>query len=163
MPFFKKADNPVVVWRQYEFNAEALDGRIILISNEEPCALISHHPNKQWGYNIGTIKLVSAGEGWPEVERLGHAKELPNVFYELVPKNEYQTYLKIHPEYKDNLETASEPKVVPPIKQPKPTIIDIPKIKKEVPGLTKKRLTKTRLAKDSEAPIYTYKTPGQRF
>jgi len=46
MPLFIDNDDLTIVFREHEFNAEALDGRLTLIPDDAPSYIVAHHPNK---------------------------------------------------------------------------------------------------------------------
>ena len=94
MPYFTHTEKLYVIHRQHEFNAEALDGRIELIPDTEPCYIIAHYPNKQWSYNVGWIEKTTPGLGWDNLNLMGRKKEdKPSLYYEMVPINFYEKYI----------------------------------------------------------------------
>jgi hypothetical protein len=179
MPLFVDNKTNTITHRKYEFNAEYLDGLLDLIENEVQCYIVTHHPNRRFGYDVGIIKTVNASAGWEEVEKLGHYD--PNnpakIFYALVPVDRYKDYLSNEKYY-----TIKE------FKQERPKRTDKPAALKEqfdLPGLNRDKskfkpkskppaqVVQTdissaassgpRLVRDTEQALYTYKTPSQRY
>ena len=183
MPYFVGTEIPVICWRQHEFNVEALDGRIEKISDDLPCYIVAHHPNKNWSYNVGIIKRVTALEGYKEVERLGRKKDddKPSLYYELIPAEHYNTYLSkndFSTEIQVEQEPVEEKKVIK--SNPKPVVIEIPKLPQpdeieleplDISIKPEKKITSTETAEwtdtpklvgESQKPLYTYKKPGSK-
>lgn len=165
MPLFVQADTYIVTFRQYEFNAEYIDGTLELLADDESCSIVAHHPNKKFGYDVGTIKKVSAKVGWEEVETLGHFNsEIPaRVYYELIPDKYYDLYIT-------NKAFSTSKSLKIPVKVDN-KIVEIIKDKIELPSsetpkISPKPLTGSigpRLVRDSQKPLYVYKSPNKKY
>jgi len=174
MPLFVDNKTFVITYRKHEFNTEYLDGLLDLVKDDANCTIIAHHPNKKFGYDIGIIKTIEAEAGWEEVAKLGHydAENPVKIFYELVPEELFK-------EYSDNPKfTVKDIKQDTPDKNDKPTVIkdqyDIPPIGTTPPSPkpptpptppvhNELNAPGPSLVRNSEAAIYTYKTPSQKF
>jgi len=185
VPLFVKIDTPTVIFRSHEFNAEYVDGRIDLISDNTPCYLVQHSPNKKFGYDILIVSGISAEKGWEELKVFPRfdEKDPAKDFYELVLASRWSEY-----KAKENFTEVKHEKakrvistVVPPkskkvqnITTPKPDKYYIPgpeddkekpkeKVKekvKVVPEIPSKKSTPIsdgpKLVRDSEVPVYTF-------
>lgn len=179
MPLFVDNKTNAVTYRKYEFNTEYLDGLLDLIQDDVECHIVTHHPNRRFGYDVGIIKTLSAGKGWEEVQKLGlYDSDNPSkIFYALVPIDRYEAYLS-----NENYYTIKEFKKEKPKKDDKPTAIkdqfDLPGLKRDKPKKEKQKppvqptqprsdispaaSSSPRLVRDTEQALYTYKTPSQR-
>ena len=103
MPLFVDNDDLTIVFREHEFNAEALDGRLTLIPDDAPSYIIAHHPNKTWTYDIGVVDQKTAAAGYEDVIKLGIKRgDGPKLYYALILVSEYVAYRKKH-NFRENL------------------------------------------------------------
>lgn len=165
MPLFLENKTNTVTFRKYEYNAEALDGLLTLIKNDLLCYIVAHHPNKKFGYDVGILKTITAEAGWKEVSNLGmYDKDNPaKVFYALVPVDVYKDYITSEKYYtikkfKQEGAIDSEKSVIKEkYELPGPAIAESTFVKNKI------NTPKIKLVRDTESPLYTYKTPSQKF
>lgn len=160
MPYFVQLEPPIVTWRKHEYNAEYLDGRLDLLSDDVECYIIKHVPNIKFGYNILIDEKVNCSRGWEIIEEKTLSKpDNPRVYYELVPIDKFEEYKKLPkftfkdtPVSHDETKTKRRQNITVPEKErfdlpdkvaqdnnettiveekPQPVQVDRPKIKKE--------------------------------
>lgn len=98
MPYFKHTASFEVVFRQFRYNAEVLNGEIELIEEDHSCVIIGHVPNKKFGYTASIIEKASPVEGLQKIEELGRedTAEKGQPFYTLVTKEDVHNYIELH-------------------------------------------------------------------
>jgi hypothetical protein len=62
VPFFIDNSDLSIVYRQHQYNAEAMDGKITMINESEECYIVAHHPNKKWKYDVGWVDRKPVSE-----------------------------------------------------------------------------------------------------
>lgn len=165
MPLFAHVDTHIVTFRPYEYNVEYIEGSLELIPDDEICHVVTHHPNRKFGYDVGIIDTTAASTGWEKVEKLGHFNpdEPAQIYYELVPAKHYKDYIT-----KENFYTSKKFKVVSTNLVPEQKVI---KEAYELPSITKSNIQKTpdlvlrepRLVRTTEKALYKYKKPNEKF
>jgi hypothetical protein len=162
MPLFAHIDTHVITFRQHEYNAEALDGILELIKESEECNIVTHHPNKKFGYDVGVLETVSAIDGWDKVEKLGHfnSDNPVKIFYELIPVRYYEEYINKENFYYKKFKTPTE--IDSSKKEAIKEVFDLPS-KNQTSFSSTSSSDVPRLVRGTEKAIYKYKTPSQKY
>ena len=177
MPLFVHANTHIITYRKFEYNTEYLDGILDLIEDTTKCNIVTHHPNRRFGYDIGVIKEVDAKSGWEKVNELGHfdEKQPAKIYYELVPVDKYEKYINSNKnfytikEFKQEKEVPEEKTLAlketfdlpTKSKQQKPHNIEqVPSEPKPSPTILS---NDPKLVRSNEHALYKYKQPNIRY
>lgn len=165
MALFKDNTNYTVVYRQHEFNTEALDGKLSKILDTSKCVALNQIPNKQWSYDVTPIYIGYSDTVWEMYGKM--VTEKPNEplpFISIVLAEDLDEYIELN-----SFNLTSHIVETPTVKMSKP-FINIKPPKKTVFGPPKVPVTLdeiaseygVKLVRDSEAPTYRYKSPNLR-
>ena len=163
MPYFVDNETLEVVYRKYELNAEAVDGRISLIDEDTLCIILFHVPNKKWGYDVYVSDKGIPSKCYDKLEVLNSSeKTTPRRFYALVTERDLEEYLKNEKyEFKEKLKEKKEVKKEVTVKE---TIKSIDKKPKPVKNPKSPNKTfGTSLVRDSQKPVHVFKSPSEKY
>lgn len=166
MFYFKDLKTLKVVTRQYEYNMEAVDGKLVQIDPTTPCLLLAHVPNKNWSYDVNILEKLDAEDGMKRVNPLPQKSDKPAVFYSVVLESDYDEYIHDYA-FKELPSKTKEPKPKDIIKaNPKPNIINTGDAKTNVgtvPVNTAKFDYSPSLTRSGEKTTYKFKSGSERY
>jgi len=162
MPLFKDNDTLLILHRNYEFNSEALDGKIKKIDDTDKCIALHHAPNSTWNYNVTPLSLNYSDSIW---ETYGNKAEptqppTPTDFIGIVLQKDLDEYIKLHnyiltqlPEIsnvkKENKENKVYININPPKRSPSKKV-----------NFQDPLEFSYKLVRDAETTVHTFKQPN---
>ena len=169
MFYFKDLKTLRVVTRQFQYNMEAVDGKLIEIEPTTPCLLLAHVPNKNWSYDVNILEKLDAEDGMKRMNPLPQQKDKPTVFYSVVIESDYEEYMKDYA-FRELPSKTKEPKIEDIIKSnPKPSIIKTGDAK-TIDGPTGKTIDGTgdfkyapSLDRSNEKSVYKFRSGSQKY
>jgi len=167
MYYFKELKTLKVTSRQFQFNMEVMDGKLIEIESTTPCLLLAHVPNKNWSYDVNILEKLDAEDGMKRMNPLPQKSDKPTVFYAVVIKSDYDEYMHDYA-FKELPSRTKEPKPEDIIKaNPKPKIIEIKSDAKtnvgRVPGGIGEFDYAPSLTRSNEKTTYKFRSGSQKY
>lgn len=80
---FLTKDN-IVVEREHQFNAEYLDGNLILLDKSTPSYIVQHIPNNSASLDVKRLAIISASLGLDKLPYLDAVSDT-NVYHYVIP------------------------------------------------------------------------------
>jgi hypothetical protein len=163
MPLFKDNETFTLVYRQHEYNAEALDGKISKVEDTAKCAALQHTPNASWSYDVVPLQIGYADILWESFkDKVGHRSTEPVPFISIVLLDDVDEYTTRHT-YRLLRPIEEVPtKTTRPmanIKPPKKTVF-APREPETVTSIASDY--GVRLVRDGETTTHTFKSPNLR-
>ena len=179
MFFFHYPDGEVTV-REHEFNSEAIDGSIALLSESDAqnCSLLMHTPTVEFNYVVTEKKYGVVRELWELLSKV-NAKPTtpPSVYYTVVLQAMLDDYLQnsnfkfVETAYdktpvKNELkQTIVKPRIFLPdrdivLETGNKETVEVA-ITNNTPGPDLMPEPSFKLRRDKEEPVYSYKTPSK--
>ena len=168
MFYFKDLNTLKVVTRQFQYNMEAVDGKLIEIEPTTPCLLLAHVPNKAWSYDVNILEKLSAEDGVKKLNPLPQKSDKPQVFYAVILEVDYDIYMRDYA-FKEMPSKTKIPKPDVVIKSdPVPQIFNTGDAK-TITGATGKTINtgefnySPSLDRSNEKTVYKFKSGSQRY
>lgn len=163
---FKEIKTLRVVERQFQYNMEAVAGKLVEIDPTTPCLLLAHVPNKKWSYDVNVLEKLEASEAVKRINPLPQKSDKPEVFYAVIIESDYNTYMTDYA-FRELPSKTKEPKPEDIIKaNPKPKIINTGDAKTNigsVPSQIGKFDYTPSLDRTAEKTIYKFTPGSQRY
>ena len=97
MSLFKDVETLNIVYRQHEFNAEALDGIITRIEDTAKCTALKHTPNASWSYDILPVFTGYADITWDKFNaNVSEKPSTPEPFTCIILADDIDEYARIN-------------------------------------------------------------------
>jgi len=93
MFYFKDLKTLRIVLRNFQYNMEAIDGKIVEIPPTAEGLLIAHVPNKLWNYDVNIIEKGEIEELIKKLDPLPQKSNEPKVFYAVILETDFETYV----------------------------------------------------------------------
>lgn len=168
MFYFKDLKTLKVTTRQFQFNMEVMDGKLIEIEPTTPCLLLAHVPNKAWSYDVNILEKLDAEEGSKRLNPLPQKSDKPSVFYSVVVESDYEEYMRDYA-FRELPSKTKEPQIENVIKSdPKPRVINTGDAK-TINGATGKTINTSNfnynpsLDRSNEKTIYKFRSGSERY
>jgi len=167
MYYFKDLKTLKVTTRQFQFNMEVMDGKLIEIEPTTPCLLLAHVPNKKWSYDVNILEKLDAEDGMKRMNPLPQQKDKPTVFYAVVIESDYEEYMRDYA-FRELPSKTKEPKPEDIIKSdPKPRVItntgDAKTNVGTVPIKSSKFDYSPSLTRSGEKTTYKFRSGSQKY
>lgn len=88
---FLTKDN-IVVEREHQFNAEYLDGNLILLDKSTPSYIVQHIPNNSASLDVKRLAIISASLGLDKLPYLDAVSDT-NVYHYVIPVANFWDYI----------------------------------------------------------------------
>lgn len=153
-----------VVYRQHEYNAEVLDGKLTKLEDTAKCTALKHTPDSKWSYTVtplleGYIDIV-----WEEFgSKTGTLPDKPQMFITVVLEEDLTEYISMNSftlvkVLEQNFKIKKENTIYTTIKPPKKTTF----AQEVKTSLARAAEIDYKLTRDLEAATYTFKSPNLR-
>jgi hypothetical protein len=166
MFYFKELKTLRIVTRQYQYNLEAIDGKLVEIEAEANCLLLGHVPNKKWSYDVTILQKLDAEDGVRHLNPLPQKSDQPKEFYAVVLEGDYDEYIRDYA-FREVKGKTKEPKPNVIIKaNPKPKIIDTGDAKTNVgtvPISSDNFTYLPSLTRTGEKTVYKFRSGSQKY
>jgi len=163
---FKDIKTLRVVSRQFQYNMEVMDGKLVEIDPTTSCLLLAHVPNKKWSYDVNILEKLEASEAIKRINPLPQKSDKPSVFYAVVIESDYEEYMRDYA-FRELPSKTKEPKIEDVIKSdPKPRVINTGDAK-TINGATGKTINtfnyNPSLNRSNEKTIYKFRSGSERY
>ncbi len=168
MYYFQEIKTLKIVSRQFKFNLEVLDGKLIEIEPTTKCLLLAHVPNKKWSYDVTIIEKLDAQDGINRLNPLPQKNTEPKEFYAVILEIDYDTYVQDYgfrevkgkpkkPKKDDIIKNKIKPKIIKI--NSKDNNIDLEIVSKVNSG----EEYSPSLVRTSEKTVYKFRSGSQRY
>ena len=166
MYYFKDIKTFRIVTREFKFNLEVLDGKLIEIEPAANCLLLSHVPNRRWNYDVTILQKLEARDGINHLNPLPQKSDTPKEFYTVILEEDYNEYMHDYA-FRELKGKTKEPKPEKIIKtNPKPKIVHTDDAKTNI-GIGPVNTTEfdyiPSLTRTNEKTIYKFRSGSQRY
>ena len=165
---FKELKTLRIVTRQFQYNMEVIDGKLIEIEPTSVCLLLAHVPNKKWSYDVTILQKLDAEDAVKHLNPLPQKAEEPKEFYAVVLESDYDEYIHDYA-FREVKGKTKEPKPKEIIKaNPKPKIVNTGDAK-TISGTTGKTINTTEfdyspsLTRTAEKTAYKFRSGSQKY
>lgn len=161
MPFFNDTESLLVVEKQFEYNTEVVDGKLVLLPDTTLVCILKHTPTNKFTYNVSAFDKTPVIYAKIKIKSMGavHKQTPPVTFYTMVMPENIDKYILKNKYNKINLYTPNKithnaviTNINPPEKK-----LGLKTTGTDTPGDRNYSLSRT-----SESPTYTYKQPNLR-
>jgi hypothetical protein len=166
MFYFKEIKTLKIVTRQFQFNLEVLDGKLLEIEPTSPCLLLAHVPNKKWSYDVTILEKLDAQDGINRLNPLPQASNKPKEFYSIVLETDYDEYMHDYGfrELRGKVKEKKEDSVIKD--DPKPRKPEPKKVKINTSIVKNSAITfdySPQLARTQEKAVYRFRSGSQKY
>lgn len=168
MYYFQEIRTLRIVSRQFQYNLEVLDGKLVEIKPISKCLLLAHVPNKKWSYDVTIVEKLDAQDGINRLDPLPQKDNKPKEFYAVILETNYEIYMHDYG-FREVKGKPKEPKkdiIVEDNVDPKIVKIDNkpPNTKLEpIPELTPGKEYSPSLVRTDEKTIYKFRSGSQQY
>jgi len=158
MYYFKDTKTLRVVTRDFQYNMEVVDGKLIEIDPTTPCLLLAHSPNKKWSYDVRKLERLDAQDGINKLNPLPQKFDTPQVFYAVILEQDYDMYVRDYA-FREAPSITKEPKPEPVVKT---TTLPNPFVGDAKTNFSDFTYTPT-LTRTNEKSVYKFRSGSQKY